>query len=139
MQVTVPAGMRMGTTVTLNNGQLAELLVALDKHKKIHALETEIGHLQRVNSSLIAELRSLARKNEEAALDNENLQRKALPDFPHHDAQRAIGIIKITDRWLGYMELLRGKKDPVREAFTAVEKALSNSIVTTSYYEKEEK
>lgn len=139
MQVTIPAGMTMGSTVTLNNGQLAELLVALDKHKKVHSLETVNEHLQRVNSSLVAYLRSQTRRMGGAELDNANLRRKALPDFSPHDAQRAIGIIKITGRLLGYMERLRGKKDPAREVLTAVEKALSYSIVTTSYLNKEEK
>lgn len=137
MQVTIPAGMTMGSTVTLNNGQLAELLVAVEKHKKVHALETENTHLHLVNGALTAELRKLALSHEEITLDNENLRRRALPQLSERETQRAIGILKITDTWLGYMGRLAGKKHPARETLAEVQRALLNTIVTTYNLNKE--
>lgn len=96
LEVIAPAGIVLGTELQISNGQLAELLSAVNKHYTIKDLEARITTLESAAVEIKADKTHLELSLDRLKVDNDILRSRAMPQMnapAAHSLMRALSFV----------------------------------------------
>ncbi|WP_337016434.1 hypothetical protein [Pantoea agglomerans] len=128
LNVTAPAGMVLDKELQVSNGQLAELLSAVNKHHTIKALDAQIASLETTNAGMATDKEQLARRLNLLNRDSDILRSRAMPEMDAIAAQNLMGAIRFAMKLQRLHAWLTFRKQPnMSELYEQLKHAVINS------------